>query len=95
MYLNFENFRGQMSGGGGQALVGKWGRVPDGGGLTKFLPTGSTPPLPPPREKNPGSDPQHTITATPACSSHRGFALSETCIHVADQRNLDVYILHV
>ena len=29
---NFENFRGQMLGGGGQALVGKWGQVPDGGG---------------------------------------------------------------
>ena len=25
-------FWGQMSGGGGQALVGKWGRVLDGGG---------------------------------------------------------------
>ena len=32
-----------MSHGGGQALVRKWGRVLDGGELTKFLPTGGTP----------------------------------------------------
>ena len=27
-----------MSGGGGQALVKKWGRVPDGGGIAQILP---------------------------------------------------------
>ena len=41
-----------MSGGGEQALVGKWGREcrMGGGGLTKFSPTGGTP-SPPPRKK--------------------------------------------
>ena len=42
-----------MPGGGGQALVGKWGHVPDGGGgeLKKFSPTGGDLPVPHPREK--------------------------------------------
>ena len=32
MYLNFSNLQGQTSaGGGGQALVQKWGQVSDGG----------------------------------------------------------------
>ena len=31
MYLNFSNFRGQTSAGGGQALVQKRGQVSDGG----------------------------------------------------------------
>ena len=40
MYLNFSNFRGRTSAGGGeQALVQKRGQVSDGG-LTKFLPDG-------------------------------------------------------
>ena len=39
-----------MSDGGGQALVGKRGRAPDGG-LTKLLPTGGPPPSVP-REKS-------------------------------------------
>ena len=38
MYSNFENFQGQMSGGGGQA--------------SKFLPTGGDPQSPPPWEKS-------------------------------------------
>ena len=46
-----KNFWGQMSGGGGQALVSRWGRTLDVGGLTKFLPTGGTPS---PREKTLG-----------------------------------------
>ena len=37
-----------MSGGGAQALVGKWGRVPGGGGLTNFCQLGG-----PPKGKNP------------------------------------------
>ena len=28
-----------FGGGDSEALVGKWGRVPDGGGVTKFSPT--------------------------------------------------------
>ena len=32
MYLNFSNFRGRTSAGGGQALVQKRGQVSDGGG---------------------------------------------------------------
>ena len=31
MYLNFSNFRGRTSAGGGQALVQKQGQVSDGG----------------------------------------------------------------
>ena len=47
MYLNFSNFWGQTSaGGGGQALVQKRGQVSDGGGLAKFLPDGGDPPVP-------------------------------------------------
>ena len=38
-----------MSGGGGQALVGKWGRVPDGGIDQIFANWGD--PQSPPREK--------------------------------------------
>ena len=53
MYLNFSNFRGRTSAGGGQALVQKWGQVSDGGGLAKFSLDGGTPPVPPPG-KNPG-----------------------------------------
>ena len=57
-----------MSGGGGQALVGKWGRMPDGGGIDQiFANWGGTPS--PPREKNPDIEhrkqrnnlPKHTI----------------------------------
>ena len=51
MYLNFSNFRGRISAGGGQALVQKRGQVSDGGGLAKFSPDGGTPPVPPPRKK--------------------------------------------
>ena len=51
MYLNFSNFRGRTSAGGGQALVQKRGQVSDGGGgLAKFSPDGG-PPSPPPRKK--------------------------------------------
>ena len=48
-------FRGQMSGEGGQAPVGKWGQVPDGGIDKIFANWGGTPTVPPPRppEKNP------------------------------------------
>ena len=46
MYLNFSNFRGRTSAGGGQALVQKQGQVSDGGGLAKFSPDGG-PPVPP------------------------------------------------
>ena len=45
MYLNFSNFRGRTSAGGGQALVEKRGQVSDGG-LTKFLPDGIDPQSP-------------------------------------------------
>ena len=51
MYLNFQNFQGQMSGGGGQALVGKWGRVPDGGGIDQIFVNWGDPPVPPPTGK--------------------------------------------
>ena len=51
MYLNFSNFWGRTSAGGGQALVQKRGQVSDGGGLAKFSPDGGTPC--PPQEKNP------------------------------------------
>ena len=44
MYLNFSNFRGRTSAGGGQALVQKRGQVLDGGELAKFSPDGGTPP---------------------------------------------------
>ena len=47
MYLNFSNFRGRTSaGGGGQALVQKRGQVSDRGGLAKFSPDGGTPQSP-------------------------------------------------
>ena len=37
MYLNFSNFRGRTSAGGGQALVQKRGQVSDGGGIGKIF----------------------------------------------------------
>ena len=40
-----------MSGGGGQALVGKWGRVPYGGGIDQLFANWGTPSPP---GKNPG-----------------------------------------
>ena len=52
-YLNFSNFRGQTSAGGGQALVQKWGHVSDGGDWQNFCRMGRTPPVPP--GKNPGT----------------------------------------
>ena len=54
MYLNFSNFRGQTSaGGGGQALVQKRGQVSDGGGgdWQNFRRMGGPPS--PPRKKKP------------------------------------------
>ena len=45
MYLNFSNFQGQTTAGGGQALVQKWGQVSDGG-IDKFF-AGGGPPVPP------------------------------------------------
>ena len=39
-----------MSGGGGQALVGKWGRVPDGG-MDQIFANWRDPQFPPPRKK--------------------------------------------
>ena len=53
MYLNFSNFRGRTSaGGGGQALVQKQGQVSDGGGgLAKFLPFCQMGGPPSPQEK--------------------------------------------
>ena len=52
MYLNFSNFRGRTSagGGGGQALVHKRGQVSDGGDWQNFRRMGG-PPVPP--GKNP------------------------------------------
>ena len=52
MYLNFSNFRGRTSAGGGQALVQKRGQVSDGGGWQNFCRMGD-PPSPPPGKKNP------------------------------------------
>ena len=52
MYLNFSNFRGRTSAGGGQALVQKRGQVSDGGDWQNFRRMGD-PPVPP-QEKNPG-----------------------------------------
>ena len=37
-----------MSGGGGQALVGKWGQVPDGGGIDEIFASWGETPVPPP-----------------------------------------------
>ena len=54
MYLDFSNFRGRTSAGGGQALVQKRGQVSDGGGdWQNFRRMGGTPAVPPPQEKNP------------------------------------------
>ena len=50
MYLNFSNFRGQTSAGGGQALVQKRGQVSDGGDWQNFRRMGG-PPQSPPRKK--------------------------------------------
>ena len=52
MYLNFSNFRGRTSAGGGLALVQKWGQVSDGGGIGKIFARWGRPPHPP-QEKNP------------------------------------------
>ena len=54
MYLNFSDFRGRTSagGGGGQALVQKRGQVSDGGGIGKIFAGWGGPPSPP-QEKNP------------------------------------------
>ena len=52
MYLNFSNFWGRISAGGGQALVQKRGQVSDGGDWQNFAGWGD-PPVPPPQEKNP------------------------------------------
>ena len=53
MYLNFSNFRGRTSAGGGQALVQKRGQVSDGGGgdWQNFRRMGGPPSSP--RKKNP------------------------------------------
>ena len=59
MYLNFSNFRGRTSAGGGQALVQKRGQVSDGGGLAKFLPDGGPPS--PPQEKTLVELAQHAV----------------------------------
>ena len=50
MYLNFSNFRGRTSAGGGQALVQKRGQVSDGGNWQNFRRMGGTL-----QEKNPVS----------------------------------------
>ena len=55
MYLNFSNFQGQTSAGGGQALVQKRGQVSDGGDWQNFCRMGGPPPVPP-QEKNPGTN---------------------------------------
>ena len=48
MYLNFSNFRGRTSAGGGQALVQKRGQVSDGGGgIGKIFAGWGDPPVPP------------------------------------------------
>ena len=46
MYLNFSNFRGRTSAGGGQALVQKRGQVSDGG-IGKIFTGWGDPPVPP------------------------------------------------
>ena len=52
MYLNFSNFRGRTSAGGGQALVQKRGQVSDGGGgIGKIFAGWGDPPVP--QEKKP------------------------------------------
>ena len=57
MYLNFSNFRGRTSAGGGgeQALVQKWGQVLDGGDWQNFRRMGD--PQYPPEKKTPGYKP--------------------------------------
>ena len=49
---------------GGQVLVGKWGRVPDEGGSTKFSPTGGNPP-PPGKNPDTGTDTCFLYSSTP------------------------------
>ena len=51
MYLNFSNFRGRTSAGGGDKLWSKNGDKCQMGGLAKFLPDVGTPQSP--QEKNP------------------------------------------
>ena len=53
MYLNFSNFRGRFSAGGGQALVQKREQVSDGGVDKSFAGWGDPSPPPPPPGKNP------------------------------------------
>ena len=47
MYLNFSNFRGRTSAGGGDKPWSKNGDKCRMGGLAKFLPDGGDPPVPP------------------------------------------------
>ena len=54
MYLNFSNFRGRTSAGGGQALVQKRGQVSDGG-IGKIFAGWGDPPVPP------GKKPCHLV----------------------------------
>ena len=60
MYLNFSNFRGRTSAGGGDKPWSKNGDKCQMGGLAKFSPDGGDPPSPlpppPPQEKNPVCD---------------------------------------
>ena len=51
MYLNFKNFRGRTSAGGGQAFVQKWGQVSDGGGIGKIFAGWGGPHQSPPGKK--------------------------------------------
>ena len=86
MYLNFSNFRGQTSAGGGQALVQKRGQVSDGGGgLAKFLPDGGTP-VPP--RKNPGLN-LSTITVKFITDGKKTIKRRQYFVINIDKRKLD------
>ena len=86
MYLNFSNFRGQTSAGGGQALVQKRGQVSDGGGIGKIFAGWGDPPVPP-QEKNPA-----VIGAAQAQASFCIWRISACIQHVCLGKSYDYQI---
>ena len=96
MYLNFSNFRGQTSAGGGQALVQKRGQVLDGGDWQNFRRMGG-PPVPPQEKKTLayyrcviGKAPN-----IPNLSSMTDKALHRAVQEIWDLQSISVYQTHV
>ena len=56
MFLNFSNFRGRTSAGGGTSLGPKTGTSVGWGGIGKIFAGWGEPPQSPPQEKNPDSN---------------------------------------